>query len=123
MDTLKYDYITATVAIAVNETVDIEKVSVPDGTVVAIGAIVAGDTENRIINLAILQNNTEVVRSADVRFSQKTSGGTFRDSMRPVDLAGGRTYEVRIAANQGSATQAIQVQVLFMVEKPNQNQY
>ena len=123
MDTLKYDYITATVALAVNETLDSEKIGLPDGNVVAIGAVVAGNTENRIINLAVFQNTTEVVRSADVRFSQKTSGGTFRDSMRPVDLPGGRTYEVRIASNEGSATQAIQVQVLFMVEKPNQNQY
>ena len=87
----------------------------------AIAAIVAGDTENRIINLSVLSNGNDVVRPADVRFSQKTNAGTFIDSMRPVDFLGGRVYETRLVASSLSATQTITVQVLFMIEKLDTN--
>ncbi len=119
MENSRYDYVTSTLSLAVNETVNSEKITVPDGKVVAIAAIVAGNTEDRVINLSILQNNMEVVKAADVRFSAKTSGGTFKDSMRPVDLSGGRTYETKIVASAASTTETVQIQVLFMIEKPN----
>lgn len=118
MERPKYDYVTATVSLAVNETVDTEKITVPDGNVVGVGAVIAGNTEDRIINLSILQNHTEVLTPADVRFTQKNNGGSFLESMRPVDLPGGRPYEVKIVASAASTTQAVQIQVLFMIEKP-----
>ncbi|AOZ99600.1 hypothetical protein [Flavobacterium commune] len=118
MEKAKYDYETATVSLAINETVDSERIAIPDGTIVAIGAIIAGDTEDRIINLSLLQNNNEVVRPADVRFTQKNNGGSFLESMRPVDLPGGRPYEVKIVASAASTTKSVQIQIIFMIEKP-----
>lgn len=120
MEEIKYEYETVNVSLAANTVLSSENLSIPAGRVVAIAAIVAGNTEARIINLSILQNNQEIVRPADVRFSEKTNGGTFKDSMRPVDFLGGRTFEARVVANSMSTTQAVAVQVLFMIEKPNQ---
>ena len=103
---------------SVVSTSDTGKIRIPEGKVVAIGAIVAGDTENRIINLSILDNNNEVLRPCDVRFSAKTAGGSFKDSLRPVAFIGGRNYEARLVALAPSATETITVQVLFMIQKP-----
>ena len=120
MEEIKYEYETVKVSLAANTSLATENLTIPAGRVVAIAAIIAGNTEARIINLSILQNNQEIIRPSDVRFSAKTNGGTFKDSMRPVDFLGGRTFEARIVATSASATQAIAVQVLFMIEKPNQ---
>lgn len=115
---IKFEYVTANVVLGIGATQGNDKVYVPDGKVVAIGAVVAGNTENRIINLSILDNNNEVVRPCDVRFSEKTNGGTFKDSMRPVDFLGGRNYEARLVALSVSGSELVAVQVLFMIEKP-----
>lgn len=114
----KYETVTVNVTLATGTTLGNEKLSIPDGKVVAIGTVIAGNTEDRIINLSILDNNSEVVKPSDVRFSERTSGGTFKDSLRPVDFSGGRTYEARLVALASSVTEVITVQVLFMVEKP-----
>jgi hypothetical protein len=105
-------------ATALVSTSDTARIRIPDGKVVAIGAVVAGNTEDRIINLSILDNNNEIVRPCDVRFSEKTNGGTFKESLRPVSFIGGRNYEVRLVALAPSATQTITVQVMFMIQKP-----
>lgn len=114
----QYEYVTANVTLETGIVTGNDRVLIPEGKVVAIGAVVAGNTEDRIINLSILDNNNEVVRPCDVRFSEKTNGGTFKDSLRPVDFNGGRTFEARIVALSPSATQKVAVQVLFMIEKP-----
>lgn len=67
--------------------------------------------------MSILQNNNEVLKPADVRFSEKTNGGTFKDSLRPVDFQGGRTFEAKVVSTSVSTTQEVSVQVLFMIEK------
>ena len=118
MEDIQYDYVTVDVTITVNTTIGSENVSIPDGNVVAMGVVVAGNTEARIINLSILQNNTEIIKPADVRFSEKTSGGTFKDSLRPVSFPGGRKFEAKIVATTVSALEKVSVQVLFMLEKP-----
>jgi hypothetical protein len=118
---IDYTYEKVDVVLPVNATMstsDTGRIRLPEGKVVAIGAIVAGDTENRIINLSILDNNNEIVRPCDVRFSAKTAGGTWKDSLRPVAFIGGRNYEARLVALAPSSTQAITVQVLFMIQKP-----
>lgn len=113
----KTEYVSVNVALAINTAIASEKVSIPDGNVVAMAAIVVGNPENRIINLSVLDNGNEVIKPADVRFSAKTSGGTFRDSMRPVNFDGGRNFETKLVANATSATEAVTVQVLFLIEK------
>ena len=118
---IDYTYEKVDVVLPVNATMstsDTGRIRLPEGKVVAIGAIVAGNTENRIINLSILDNNNEIVRPCDVRFSEKTAGGSFKDSLRPVAFIGGRNYEARLVALAPSSTQAITVQVLFMIQKP-----
>lgn len=118
---IDYEYERVNVVLAANATIsssDTGRVRIPDGKVVAMAAVIAGDTENRIIDLSVLDNNNEIVRPCDVRFSQKTSGGTFKDSMRPVAFNGGRTIEARLVALAASTTQTVTVQVVFMIQKP-----
>ncbi len=118
---IDYEYERVNVVLAVNATMSTSesgKIRIPDGKVVAMAAVIAGDTENRIIDLSVLDNNNEIVRPCDVRFSQKTSGGTFKDSMRPVAFNGGRTIEARLIALSSSTTQTVTVQVVFMIQKP-----
>lgn len=118
---IDYEYVAVNVTLAVNATMsatDSSKVYIPQGKVVAIGAAIAGDTEDRIIDMSILDNNNEIIKPCDVRFSEKTASGTFRDSMRPVAFNGGRTVEARLVALFASTTKTITVQVLFMVQKP-----
>ena len=118
---IDYEYERVNVVLAANATIspsDSGKIRIPEGKVVAIAAVIAGDTENRIIDLSILDNNNEIVRPCDVRFSQKTSGGTFKDSMRPVAFNGGRTVEARLIALSASTTKTVTVQVVFMIQKP-----
>jgi hypothetical protein len=114
----KYEYVTQNVTMLKGTVLGNEKFDVPDGQVVAMAAIVAGNTEDRIVDLGVFNNNNEVVKTCDVRFSQKTNGGTFKDSMRPVDFAGGKQYEVRLLALAASPREDITVQVLFMIRKP-----
>jgi hypothetical protein len=119
-----YEYEKVDVVLPANATMstsDTSKVRLPEGKVVAMGAIVAGDTENRIINLSVLDNNNEVIRPCDVRFSAKTAGGNFKESLRPVAFIGGRYYEARLVALAPSATETVTVQVLFMIQKPITN--
>lgn len=119
-----YEYERVNVVLPANATtssIDGSTVALPQGKVVAIGAVVAGNTENRIIDLSILNNNNEVVKPCDVRFSEKTSGGEFKNSLRPVAFIGGKIFEARLVALQASATQTITVQVIFMIQKPVTN--
>jgi len=116
-----YEYEKVNVVLPANSVVstsDTGRIRIPDGKVVAISAIVAGNTENRIIDLSILDNNNEIIRPCDVRFSEKTAGGSFKDSLRPVAFIGGRNYEARLVALTPSTTETITVQVLFMIQKP-----
>ncbi len=120
METPRYEFLTVNVSLIKNTTVGQQRnFSIPSGKVVAMGCVVAGDTENRIIDLSILNNGTEVVRPADYRFSEKTNGGDFISSLRPVDFDGGREYEVQFAANQASVGVDLNFQVLLVVQKPN----
>lgn len=118
MDEKIIEYVTADVTLGINVPMALDKVFIPEGNVVAMGVVIAGDTESRILNLSVLQNNSEIIRPADVRFSTKTSGGTFKDSLRPVSFQGGRSFDVKVAATSISTTKVVVIQVLFMVEKP-----
>lgn len=118
MENHTYEYITTTITLNTDETFASENVQIPSGTIVAMSAIIAGNPESRILNLSILQNNAEAVRASDVRFSERTSGGTYKDSMRPLNLSGGRTYEARLVATTASTTETIAIQVLFMIQNP-----
>jgi hypothetical protein len=121
---IEYEYERVNVTLPANATVssiDGSKVSLPEGKVVAIAAVISGNTENRIIDLSVLNNNNEVVKPCDVRFSEKTAGGTFKDSMRPVSFISGKVFEARLVALQASATEEVKVQVIFMIQKPKTN--
>jgi len=111
-----YEYVTANVTISAGNIMAQDKTFIPDGKVVAIGTALAGNFGNAIVNLSILDNNNEVIKPSDVRFSEKTNGGTFKDSLRPVYFLGGKTYESRLVALQPLAAN-VTVQVLFMIEK------
>jgi hypothetical protein len=121
---IEYEYERVNVTLLVNTTISSingSTLTLPQGKVVGIAAIVAGDTEDRVIDLSILNNNNEVVKPCDVRFSEKTNGGTFKDSMRPVAFIGGKVFEARLVSLVPSTTKNVTVQVLFMIQKPITN--
>lgn len=115
-----YDYVTVNVTLIKATLIANAPIDIPDGKVVAIGAAISGNPEDRIIDLGIFKNNNAVVQPADYRFSQKTNGGTFVESMRPVNFEGGFSMQARLSAYAVSATEDITVQVLFMIYKGDQ---
>ena len=111
----KYEYVVANVLLAKTTNSGNKNIDIPSGRVVAMGAIAAGNTENRIIDLSILNNGNEVIKPSDYRFSEKTSGGDYLQSLRPVDFEGGRLYETRFTASVASAVEDVNFQVLFVI--------
>ncbi|WNM19274.1 hypothetical protein [Flavobacterium capsici] len=117
-ETPKYDYVTVNVILEKNTLKSTRVLAdIPGSRVVAMACVPTDNTEGRIIDLTVYQNNNDVVKAADIRFSQKTNGGTYQDSMRPVDLPGSFQYYVELSAYETSAVQNVQVQVLFMYQK------
>ncbi|MFN3753315.1 hypothetical protein [Flavobacterium sp.] len=114
----RYEFVVANVFLAKTTVLGTINLDVPSGKIVAIGNVIAGDPENRIINLSILNNGNEVLKPADYRFTEKTNGGDWLQSLRPVDFDGGRMYETRYTAPAASATEDLNFQVLFVIEKP-----
>lgn len=114
----RYEYVTADVFLVKATNIKSTNIDIPSGRVVAMGAVMAGNSENRIINLSILNNGNEVIKPADYRFSEKTSGGDYLQSLRPVDFDGGRLYETKFYAPVASVAENLNFQVIFVVEKP-----
>lgn len=88
---------------------------IPSGKIVAIGTVIKGNTDEEIIDFSLLDNNNEILPPADVKFSEKTSGGRWIDSMRPVELDGGREIDAKLYAYTSNRAADIQVQVLFAI--------
>jgi len=114
----RYEYVTATISMPKTELSSEVDVKIPDGIVTNIGLVQAGNNEGRIINFSVLENNNTLIQPADIRFSERTGGSCFKDSLRPVDLDGGRILQARLTALQPSNGDDITVQVLFMIQKP-----
>lgn len=116
----RYEYVTATVNLPKTDLSREINITIPDGIVTNIGIVHAGNTENRIINLSILENNNVLIQPADIRFSERTGGSSFKDSLRPVEIDGGRILQVRLTALVPASGDDITAQILFMILKPNQ---
>lgn len=114
----KYEYVTQEVFVEDKSPSNEEDIRVPDGRVVRMGVILRGNTEERMVNVSILDSNNEIVRPAEVTFFQKTSGGNFLDGFMPVDFDGGRTYQVRVTPTTESVADNITAQFILIVEKP-----
>lgn len=96
-------------------------IKIPTGKIIAIGAVVQGNIANEIIDLSLLDNNNEMLAPCDVKFSEKTAGGRWIDSMRPVNLDGGREVDAKLYAYTSSRANDIKVQVLFAILEENKN--
>lgn len=88
---------------------------IPSGKIIAIGTVVKNNSDDEIIDLSLLDNNNEILSPCDVTFSTKTNGGRWIDSMRPVNLDGGREVDAKLYAYTSSRSTDIQVQVLFAI--------
>ena len=116
-----FDTITKTVVIPAGQTGHASQdgiVYLPDGNLVNVGAV-SNDTTGQIINFSLLQDGNDVIKPADLRFSTRTSGGSFRDSLRPIsNVVAGRQFEVKVATlgDRPSAAEVV-VQVLFVIQK------
>ena len=114
----KYEYVTKEVTVLDKVSSNEEDIRVPDGRVVRMGVVLRGNTEDRMVNVSILDSNNEIVRPAEVRFFEKASGGNFLDGFMPVDFDGGRTYQVRVTPTTESVSDDITAQFILIVEKP-----
>ncbi len=115
----KFEYVTATLTMQKNDLVAEVNVNVPDGKITNIGVVQSGNYEKRIINLSILENNNTLLQPADLQFSELSGGSNFKDSLRPVDIDGGRILQARLTALAPSPGDDVTVQVLFMIQKPS----
>lgn len=117
-NTKRYEFVTQNVTLIRTSTFNEELLTIPDGKVVRMGVILKGNTENRIINASVLDNNNEITRPIDVDFLQKTASGSFLEGFMPVEFDGGRQYQVRLTAlvPPAGAEEPI-AQFVFIVEK------
>jgi hypothetical protein len=118
LNSKKYEYVTSDVQVLKNISSNEEDIVIPDGRVVAMGVVLKGNAEDRIVNASVLDRNNEIIRPADVTFFQKTTGGNFLDGFMPVDFDGGRTYQARLSPTVVSAVDDLTAQFIFIVEKP-----
>lgn len=113
----KIKYITASLILDKDSTDIEESVLLPDGVVTHFAIVQSGNDNQEIINLSFLENNTELLKPSDLRFSEKTANGNFLESMRPVsDIDGGRKIQVRLAALKSARPSNVNVQVLFAIQ-------
>ena len=95
-----------------------ELIDLPEGQITHIGLVKEG-TATDIVNLEVLQNNSRLLDPVDIRFSERTTAGSFLESLRPVSgISGGRTLQVRLAALNASRATDLTVQVLFAIQQP-----
>lgn len=93
-----------------------EKIELPDGVVTHIGLVKDSITTD-IINLELLQNTTRILDPCDIRFSERTTTGSFLDGLRPVSgIRGGQSIKVRLSAITVSRPTDLTVQVLFAIK-------
>jgi len=119
---MKITYKTINVTLAAASQTAEKGTKIPSGKIVAIGAVIKGNADDEIIDLSLLDNNNEMLPPCDVSFSERTAGGRWIDSMRPVNLDGGREVDVKLYAYTSSRATDIQVQVLFaIIEDKNES--
>nr|WP_131387683.1 hypothetical protein [Flavobacterium suncheonense] len=114
----KFEHRAVNITLSDSSALAIEDIKIPDGKIIAIGAVVVGNTDNEIINLCVKQNGNEVLSPSDYRFSEPKAGGNFVQSLRPVDIDGGRLLSVELQAFANSRSNEVKAQVLFVVLKP-----
>lgn len=118
---MKITYKTINVTLAADSQTAEKGTKIPSGKIIAIGTVTKGNANSEIIDFSLLDNNNEILSPADLSFSEKTNGGRWIDSMRPVHLDGGREIDAKLYAYTSSRAEDIQVQVLFaVIEEKNQ---
>lgn len=94
----------------------VDNIKVPDGEVTHI-SLVHDNTTAKIVEMGIYENNSEVVKPCDIRFTEKTSSGSFLESLRPVsDFQGGREVSIRLTTLDNLINDDITVQVLLVIQ-------
>jgi hypothetical protein len=118
MENPKFDYVSVNATLT-NGIASIQSdVQIPDGEILAIGTV-ADRTIDEMINLSILDNNNEVLRPCDVRFSGQTAGNDWINSFRPVTgIPAGKTLQAKLTALKTARASSITIQVLFIYRKP-----
>lgn len=100
------------------ETSVTKTIEIPEGDVTHIGLVKEG-TATDIVNLEVLQNFSRLLDPLDIRFSEKSNGANFLESLRPVSgIRGGRTLQVRLTAISTPRVADLTVQVVFVTQKP-----
>lgn len=112
-----YDYQTLDVLVEKGFPMIQREVRIPDGEIIGIGVVAAYDP-GQMVNFSLLDNNNEVLRPASTKFCEKTNGGDWVSSLRPVNIAGARTLTARFTIPSGDIGFDTPYQVLFCILKP-----
>ena len=114
----KVQYVVANLTLLAGApTVSVDVTDIPEGSVTHIAQVNSGNTYGKLIDLAIKENGQVLLKPCDIRFSEKTANGNFLESLRPVSgIDGGRKLTVEISAHEASRANAINFQVLFVVQ-------
>jgi hypothetical protein len=110
-------YTTVEVTLSAGSSTAQAEIDVPEGAVTHIGLVKEGNA-TEIVNLEILQNNSRVLSPIDIRFSERTTTGSFLDGLRPVsNINGGRKLQVRLSAVKPTRAADLNVQVVFVTQQ------
>jgi len=117
MNQIKYHVIDLILGKDAGYTVEEKSSTIPDGIITHFALVQSGNTDNEIIDLSILESNSEVLRGGDIRFSEKTANGNFLESLRPVTgLKGGGSLQFRLTGRTDERTNDVSVQILLVIQ-------
>jgi hypothetical protein len=117
-NTKRYEFVTQNVKLLSTGLFNEESLRIPDGKVVRMGVVLKGNTQDRLINASVLDNNNEIIKPIEVGFLQKTASGSFLEGFMPVEFDGGRTYDVKLTALVlPTGGQEPVAQFVFIIEK------
>mgnify|MGYP003638073057 CR=1 FL=1 len=110
----QYRHKKVNLTIAAAGQLDEKKVNLPAGTCVGMAVIKTGAAPDEFVDLSILDNGSELVEGSDYRFYEKTNGGRWIDSLRPMSFDCNRDITVRLAADNAIAG-GLKLQVIFFI--------
>lgn len=111
---MNYIHKKVNVTIPIGQTVGEGRIKLPEGQNLGMGVISTGNDPAQFVDLAVLDNGSEIVEGSDYRFYIKTNGGKWIDSLRPITFNCNRTVDVRLSTSVALGT-ALNVQVIFVI--------
>lgn len=93
---------------------DEKRINLPSGTCVGMAVIKTGADPDEFVDLSILDNGSELVEGSDYRFYEKTNGGRWIDSLRPMSFDCNRDVTARLSGNNPIPA-GLKIQIIFFI--------